>query len=537
MAEHRGEDRKQRWETLGGIDVPRCADDAWAAAQGYDPDAQAAPGDAPYTRGIHSSMYRERLWTMRQYAGFSSAAETNERFRVLLTRGQKGLSIAFDLPTQLGMDSDEQMSEGEVGRVGVAIDTVEDMHELLSEIPLDQVSTSMTINAPAMLLLAMYIVVAEETGIDSKALQGTTQNDILKEYIARGTHIFPPAPSLRLITDTFEFCREELPLWNTISVSGYHIREAGSTAVQEVAFTLANALQYIDAALAAGLDIDAFAPRMSFFFNCHNDFFEEASKFRAARSLWHQLMQERYSPDDPRSSILRFHTQVAGVSLTAQQAQNNIARVTIQALAAVCGGTQSLHTNAFDEAIGLPTEHSATIALRTQQIIAEESGAADVVDPLGGSYLVEGLTARIIADARAEIERIDAMGGALSAIEMGYQQRAIHDAAFQHQQDVESGHRKIVGVNTALSGEQPTAAAQTVDPNIRQMQQTKLDSLRSARDEAACLAALEQISLAAAGTDNLFPPIIEAVRRRCTLGEMTGVLSEVFGDYQAPTGF
>ena len=375
--------RKEDWRTLGGIEVPKIA----------GPDTS---GKAPYTRGIHDSMYRSRLWTMRQYAGFSSAEETNERFKLLLERGQKGLSVAFDLPTQLGLDADDDMSEGEVGKVGVSISCLDDMRILLSGIPLDKVSTSMTINAPAMVLLAMYVVVAEESGVSQEKIRGTIQNDILKEYIARGTHIFPPEQSMRLITNIFEYCAENIPLWNTISISGYHIREAGSTAVQEVAFTISNALAYVEAAVETGLDIDTFAPRLSFFFNCHNDFFEEASKFRAARKLWHDLITERYKPKNPKSAMLRFHTQVAGVSLTAQQPLNNIARVTVQALAAVCGGTQSLHTNSYDEALGLPTEDSATVALRTQQIIAEESGVANVVDPLGGSHLVEMLTEEIL---------------------------------------------------------------------------------------------------------------------------------------------
>ena len=402
--------RTNDWRTLGGIEVPKIL--------GSDES-----GKPPYTRGIHDTMYRSRLWTMRQYAGFSSAEETNERFKLLLERGQKGLSVAFDLPTQLGLDADDEMSEGEVGKVGVSISCLDDMRILLKGIPLDKVSTSMTINAPAMVLLAMYVVVAEENGVSQSQVRGTIQNDILKEYIARGTHIFPPGPSMRLITDIFEHCAQEIPSWNTISISGYHIREAGSTAVQEVAFTIANALAYVEAAIDKGLDIDMFGPRLSFFFNCHNDFFEEASKFRAARKLWHDLITERYDPKNPKSAMLRFHTQVAGVSLTAQQPLNNIARVTIQALAAVCGGTQSLHTNSFDEALGLPTEDSATIALRTQQIIAEESGVADVVDPFAGSYHIEALTNEIYDKSREEIEKIESMGGALRAIEQGYQQQ------------------------------------------------------------------------------------------------------------------
>ena len=418
--------RNEDWRTLGGIELPKIA----------GPDTSGSP---PYTRGIHDTMYRSRLWTMRQYAGFSSAEETNERFKLLLERGQKGLSVAFDLPTQLGLDADDEMSEGEVGKVGVSISCLDDMRILLEGIPLDKVSTSMTINAPAMVLLAMYVVVAEENGVSKSQIKGTIQYDILKEYIARGTHIFPPKESMRLITDIFEFCADSIPLWNTISISGYHIREAGSTATQEVAFTLSNALAYVQAAIDKGLEIDSFAPRISFFFNCHNDFFEEISKFRAARKLWHDLVTERFSPTNPKSSMLRFHTQVAGVSLTAQQPINNVARVTIQALAAVCGGTQSLHTNSYDEALGLPTEESATVALRTQQIIAEESGVASVVDPLGGSHLVEMLTNTIYDKAKSKIEEIENMGGSLTAIENGFQQREIHEAAWAHLNQVESG--------------------------------------------------------------------------------------------------
>ncbi|MGB2080786.1 MAG: acyl-CoA mutase large subunit family protein, partial [Poseidonia sp.] len=406
-----GDLRKDTWESLSGLPLPLTGK--------HSGDAQSIndAGSPPYTRGIHETMYRSRLWTMRQYAGFSSAKETNERFKLLLERGQMGLSVAFDLPTQLGMDADDELSFGEVGKVGVSISSVEDMKELYDGIPLDKVSSSMTINSPAMILLAMYIVAAEEQGATMDQLKGTIQNDILKEYIARGTYVFPPKPSMRLITDIFEYCSEHVPKWNTISISGYHIREAGSTAVQELAFTLSNALAYVEAALETGLDIDDFAPRLSFFFNCHNDFFEEIAKFRAARTLWYDLVQERFKPSNPKSSMLRFHTQVAGVSLTAQQPLNNISRVTIQALAAVIGGTQSLHTNSYDEALGLPTEASATVALRTQQIIAEESGAADVVDPIGGSWYVEHLTKEIYQQAKKLIETVEKKGGAMAAIE------------------------------------------------------------------------------------------------------------------------
>jgi len=516
--------RTNDWRTLGGIEVPKIA----------GPDNSGKP---PYTRGIHETMYRSRLWTMRQYAGFSSAEETNERFKLLLERGQKGLSVAFDLPTQLGLDADDEMSEGEVGKVGVSISCLDDMRILLKGIPLDKVSTSMTINAPAMVLLAMYVAVAEENGVSQSQVRGTIQNDILKEYIARGTHIFPPGPSMRLITDIFEHCAQEIPSWNTISISGYHIREAGSTAVQEVAFTLANALAYVEAAIEKGLDIDTFGPRLSFFFNCHNDFFEEASKFRAARKLWHDLITERYSPKNPKSAMLRFHTQVAGVSLTAQQPMNNIARVTIQALAAVCGGTQSLHTNSYDEALGLPTEESATVALRTQQIIAEESGAANVVDPLGGSHLVEMLTEEIYNQARSKIDEIENMGGALNAIESGFQQKEIHEAAWSHLTQVESGDRKIVGVNHGVLEENEMPPVLKPNPNLGIRQNEKLSSLRDSRDSEAAEKTLDSIRRAASGDENLFPLVIEALKHDCTLGEIISAMKDVFGTWMAPSGF
>lgn len=516
--------RKDDWRTLGGIEVPKIA----------GPDESGQP---PYTRGIHDSMYRSRLWTMRQYAGFSSAEETNERFKLLLERGQKGLSVAFDLPTQLGLDADDEMSEGEVGKVGVSVSCVDDMRILMSGIPLDKVSTSMTINAPAMVLLAMYAVVAEENGVAKNQIRGTIQNDILKEYIARGTHIFPPKESMRLITDIFEYCAEEIPLWNTISISGYHIREAGSTAIQEVAFTISNALEYVEAAVNSGLDIDTFAPRLSFFFNCHNDFFEEASKFRAARKLWHDLITERYSPSNPKSAMLRFHTQVAGVSLTAQQPLNNIARVTIQALAAVCGGTQSLHTNSYDEALGLPTEESATVALRTQQIIAEESGVASVVDPLGGSYFVEMLTEEIYQKSLEKILEIEKMGGSMKAIEAGYQQREIHETAWQHLTEVESGERKIVGINYGVLEDEEMPPLLKPDPELGIRQSEKLAKLRANRNSSAADSALEAITRASKGTENLFPLVIEALKSDCTLGEIINAMKDVFGTYMAPSGF
>lgn len=516
--------RKDDWRTLGGIEIPKIA----------GPDESGKP---PYTRGIHDSMYRSRLWTMRQYAGFSSAEETNERFKLLLERGQKGLSVAFDLPTQLGLDADDEMSEGEVGKVGVSVTCLDDMRILLSGIPLDKVSTSMTINAPAMVLLAMYVVVAEENGVPQNQIRGTIQNDILKEYIARGTHIFPPEESMRLITDIFEYCAQEIPLWNTISISGYHIREAGSTAVQEVAFTIANALAYVEAAISKGLDIDTFAPRLSFFFNCHNDFFEEASKFRAARKLWHDLITERYSPSNPKSAMLRFHTQVAGVSLTAQQPLNNIARVTIQALAAVCGGTQSLHTNSYDEALGLPTEESATVALRTQQIIAEESGIANVVDPLGGSHLVEMLTDEIYQKSKEKIIEIEAMGGAMRAIEAGFQQREIHETAWEHLTKVESGERKIVGINHGVLEDEGMPPVLKPDPELGNIQSKKLSKIRATRNNEDAKLALQAITEGAKGTDNLFPLVIDALRKDCTLGEIISAMKEVFGTYMAPSGF
>jgi len=522
--------RKDTWKTLSGIDLPLTGTSVGHFSL---PDA----GTPPYTRGIHNTMYRSRLWTMRQYAGFSSAAETNERFKLLLKRGQMGLSVAFDLPTQLGLDADDELSFGEVGKVGVSISSVEDMIVLFKGIPLDKVSTSMTINAPAMVLLAMYVVAGQEQGAKMEDLRGTIQNDILKEYIARGTYVFPPEASMRLITDIFEYCSSSIPKWNTISISGYHIREAGSTAVQELGFTIANALAYVDAAIGSGMLIDDFAPRLSFFFNCHNDFFEEAAKFRAARKLWYDLMQERYAPQNPKSSMLRFHTQVAGVSLTAQQPLNNVARVTIQALAAVLGGTQSLHTNSYDEALGLPTEESATVALRTQQIIAEESGVADVVDPLGGSWYVESLTDEIYTRAKDIIEVIESKGGAMSAIEQGWQQQEIHQSAYQHMNEIESKDRLIVGVNHGEMEHEPSFPAMKINPKIGEEQTKRLMELRTSRDKILVEGLLVKIQSAAKNGDNLFPHVIEAVRARATLGEIMGVLKEEFGTYMAPSGF
>jgi methylmalonyl-CoA mutase N-terminal domain/subunit len=520
--------RKDKWETLGGIPIPSYL---------VGDNNGEVPGQPPYTRGIHEHMYKTRLWTMRQYAGFSSAKETNERFRLLLDRGQKGLSVAFDLPTQLGLDADDPLSEGEVGKVGVSISTIKDMRELLAEIPLEKVSTSMTINAPAMVLLAMYAVVAEEQGVSMDQISGTIQNDILKEYIARGTYVFPPEPSMRLITDIFEYCSLHIPKWNTISISGYHIREAGSTAVQELAFTISNALAYVEAAISKGLDVDQFAPRLSFFFNCHNDFLEEVSKFRAARRLWYDLMTKRYNPKNPRSAMLRFHTQVAGVSLTAQQPLNNISRVTIQALAAVCGGTQSLHTNSYDEALGLPTEKSATVALRTQQIIAEESGVADVVDPFAGSYHIENLTGQIYKQTMTEILKIESIGGSMSAIEQGYQQQEIHATAYRYFNEIERNTRKIVGVNHGVLEEEIKVQPMKLNPKVTEQQHQRLKDTRLSRDSESVNDILVQISNACATEDNLFPLVIEAVKRDATLGEIMKAMKDVFGVYMAPSGF
>jgi len=523
--------RKDSFETLGGIPIPDVPlKESMPAEPGH-------PGAPPYTRGVHETMYRSRLWTMRQYAGFSSAKDTNLRFHSLLDNGQSGLSIAFDLPTQLGMDSDDQLSYGEVGRVGVAIDSIVDMRNLLNGIPLDKVSTSMTINSPAIILLALYVAVAEEQGVPCSKLRGTVQNDILKEYIARGTHVFPPEPSMRLTTDLIQYCNENIPMWNTVSISGYHMREAGSTAVEEVAFTLSNALEYVDSALKTGLNIDDFAPRLSFFFGCHNDFFEEISKFRAARKLWYDLVTERYNPTNPKSAMLRFHTQTAGVTLTAQQPLNNIARVSYQAMSAVLGGTQSLHTNSFDEAIGLPTDKSVTIALRTQQILASETGLSDVVDPLAGSYYVEKLTETIASDARDLICEIDAMGGSLEALKTGFQQRRIHESAWKQMQDIESLERQIVGVNYAEMDDSVTTTPQALNPAIHDEQGKQLSDLRDSRDSDMATSCLDRIREAAASDQNLFPLILAAVKANCTVGEIMNSMKDVFGTWNAPSGF
>jgi methylmalonyl-CoA mutase N-terminal domain/subunit len=494
--------------------------------------ALGLPGEYPYTRGIYPSMYRGRLWTMRQYAGFSTAAESNRRYRYLLDQGQTGLSVAFDLPTQIGYDSDDALAAGEVGKVGVAIDTLADVETLLDAIPLDRVSVSMTINATAPILLAMVLAVARRQGVPWDRLQGTTQNDILKEYIARGTYRFPPRPSLRLITDVFSFCGRQAPKWNTISISGYHIREAGSTAVQEVAFTLANAREYVRAALTAGLDLDDFAPRLSFFFNAHNNFLEEVGKFRAARRMWARMMREEFEAKDPRSWLLRFHTQTAGSTLTAQQPENNAVRVAIQAMAAVCGGTQSLHTNAKDEALGLPTEDAVTLALRTQQVIAHESGLADLADPLGGAWAVEAWTDRIETEALAYIERIEAMGGALTAIERSFQQREIQEASYRTQRAVEAGEQVVVGVNRFASANHAPMPVFRVDESVQEAQVESLRKVRSRRDGGAVERALSALEEAARGTDPLMPRIIDAVEAYASIGEIAGRLVRVFGEYR-----
>ncbi len=493
------------------------------------------PGEYPFTRGVQPTMYRGRYWTMRQYAGFASAEESNRRYRFLLAQGQTGLSVAFDLPTQIGYDSDYEMAMGEVGKVGVAIDSLRDMEVLFDGIPLDKVSTSMTINAPAAVLLAMYIAVAERQGVPADKLRGTIQNDILKEYSSRGTYIFPPQPSMRIITDIFSYCGAKVPQWNTISISGYHIREAGSTAVQEVAFTLANGIAYVEAARQAGLDVDTFGPRLSFFFNAHLDFFEEIAKYRAARRLWARIMRQRFKAKNPKSMMVRFHTQTAGCTLTAQQPQNNIVRVAFQALAAVLGGTQSLHTNSMDEALCLPSEEAVQIALRTQQLIAHESGVAETVDPLGGSYFVEQLTQEIEKNAEAYIEKIDAMGGAPAAIERGYIQKEIQDSAYRYQREIEDGQRVVVGLNRFQTEEETPENLLRVDPTVREAQIQRLQALRSERDPAAVPRSLNALRKAAEGDQNLMTPIIAAVKAYATLGEICDVLRGVFGEYQQVT--
>jgi methylmalonyl-CoA mutase N-terminal domain/subunit len=495
------------------------------------------PGQFPFTRGIQPTMYRGRLWTMRQYAGFGSAAETNARYKYLLEQGQTGLSVAFDLPTQIGYDSDDPLATGEVGRVGVAISSLEDMERLFDGIPLGKVSTSMTINAPATVLLAMYIAVGKKQGVDPRQLRGTVQNDILKEYIARGTYIFPPGPSMRLITDLFRYCHDHVPHWNTISISGYHIREAGSTAVQEVAFTLANAIAYVQAALDAGLRVDDFAPRLSFFFNAHNNLLEEVAKFRSARRLWAHIMRQRFNARHPKSCMLRFHTQTAGSMLTAQQPENNVVRVTLQALAAVLGGTQSLHTNSRDEALSLPTEESVQIALRTQQIIAHESGVADSVDPLAGSYLIEAWTDEIEQRAGDYIAKIDALGGAQKAIEQGYIQREIQESAYRWQLAVDSQDKVVVGINRFRVDEDLELDLVRVDPTVGERQLTRLHALRDRRDNESVSASLSRLEASARTDDKLMPLILDAVEKHATLGEVCNVLRGVFGEYQGHMWF
>ncbi|MDP1761082.1 MAG: methylmalonyl-CoA mutase family protein [Deltaproteobacteria bacterium] len=492
------------------------------------------PGQYPYTRAVQPTAYRGRFWTMRQYAGFASADETNERYHFLLKSGQTGLSVAFDLPTQIGYDSDHPLAQGEVGKVGVCIDSLWDMERLFQGIPLDQVSTSMTINSPCAILMAMYLAVAEKQGVPFDKLRGTVQNDILKEYPARGTYIFAPRPSMRLITDIFAYCTKEVPQWNTISISGYHIREAGSTAVQEVAFTLANGIAYVEAAIAAGMKVDEFGPRLSFFFNSHSDFLEEVAKFRAARRLWAKIMKERFNAQDPRSLMLRFHTQTAGCSLTAQQPLNNIMRVAFQAMSAVLGGTQSLHTNSYDEALALPSELAVQGALRSQQVVAFETNVCDTVDPLAGSYYIEKLTDEVEARAQEYIDQIDRMGGAVAAIEKGFIQKEIGASAYRFQREIEKGERIIVGLNRFQTHEDKLTGLLKVDPEVGAKQVARLQELKSSRDNAAVQQALAELKTAAEGTDNLMPPILKAVKALATLGEVCDTLRGVFGEYEAP---
>ena len=522
-------ERKEQFRTSSGIDVERVytpadVDVDYADGLGF-------PGQYPFTRGVQPTMYRGRYWTMRQYAGYATAEESNGRYKYLLGQGQTGLSVAFDLPTQVGLDSDHALAGGEVGKVGVAIDSLADMEVLFHGIPLDKVSTSMTINAPAAVLLAMYVAVARKQGVEASALQGTIQNDILKEYISRGTYIFPPDPSMRLVTDTFQYCTAHVPQWNTISISGYHIREAGATAVQELAFTFADAIAYVQAAIDAGLDVDAFAGRLSFFFNAHNNLFEEIAKFRAARRLWASIMRDRFHAGKDRSMMLRFHTQTGGSTLTAQQPDNNVVRVTLQALAAVLGGTQSLHTNSRDEALCLPTEESVQIALRTQQIIAYESGVADTIDPLAGSYYIEHLTNEIEKGAREYIERIDGMGGMLRAIETGYVSREIQESAYRQQLAFEKEEAVVVGVNRFAEQKEATCPVMTIDPHIGEQQVARLQELRQNRDNSRVTELLARLETTARGKSNLMPVILECVEAYATLGEVCGVLRNVFGEY------
>jgi methylmalonyl-CoA mutase N-terminal domain/subunit len=523
-------ERSQSFKTASGMPVERLYTPEDVDGLDYDADL-GFPGDYPFTRGVQPTMYRGRLWTMRQYAGYGTAEESNRRYRYLLAQGQTGLSVAFDLPTQMGYDSDHELASGEVGKVGVAIDSVRDMEVLLAEIPLDKVSTSMTINATAPILLALYVAVARKRGIDEKRLSGTVQNDVLKEYIARGTYIYPSAPSLRIAGDIITYCADRLPHWNPISISGYHIREAGSTAVQEIAFTLANAIAYVEEVKRRGINVDEFAPRLAFFFNAHSDFFEEIAKFRAARRLWARLMKQRFGAEDPHSMMLRFHTQTAGSSLTAQQPENNVVRVALQALSAVLGGTQSLHTNSLDEALALPTEQSARTALRTQQIIAYESGVTSTIDPIAGSYYVESLTSSLEQHAQRYLDEIDKLGGTLAAIDMQYQQGEIQDASYEWQCEIDRGERVIVGVNkfTSKSTERPEILR--VDPALQAQQRDRLHELKAERDGMQVEVSLERLRNAAATDANLMPLIIESVEGLCTLGEISDALRDVFGTY------
>jgi methylmalonyl-CoA mutase N-terminal domain/subunit len=524
-------ERKERFTTLSGLPIERLYTQENLARWNSD-DSLGFPGEFPFTRGIYPTMYRGRLWTMRQYAGFGSALESNQRYRYLLSKGQAGLSVAFDLPTQIGMDSDHPLALGEVGKVGVAIDSLEDMETLFDGIPLEKVSTSMTINATAAILLCLYVAVAKRQGASLQKLSGTVQNDVLKEYIARGTYIYPVRPAMRIVTDIFAWCRDHLPKWNTISISGYHIREAGSTAVQEVAFTLADGIAYVQAALDAGLRVDDFAPQLSFFFNAHNDLLEEIAKYRAARRLWARIMTDRFGARDPRSLMLRFHAQTAGSSLTAQQPENNIVRVAIQALAAVLGGCQSLHTNSMDEALALPTEDAALIALRTQQILANETGVANTVDPVAGSYAIEHLTNEIASRASSYLSKIDDMGGMLRAIEAGYVQGEIQKAAYEFQQAVEKKDQIVVGVNDLVADEPRTIPTLHIDAEIERIQIARLNALRAKRDSARAKSALAELQRRAATSENLLPAILAAVESYATIGEISDALRRVFGEYQ-----
>jgi methylmalonyl-CoA mutase N-terminal domain/subunit len=529
-------ERQERFEISSETEVETLYTPEDIAGRDYN-ELLGYPGEYPFTRGIQPTMYRGRLWTMRQYAGFASAEESNKRYRYLLEQGQTGLSIAFDLPTQIGYDSDHPLAQGEIGKVGVAIDTLRDIETLFQDIPLDKVSTSMTINSTAPVLMAMYIALAKKQGVDPTKLDGTIQNDILKEYIARGTYIFPPRPSMRLITDIFKYCGEHVPRWNTISISGYHIREAGATAAQELAFTLANGIAYVQAAIDVGLDVDTFAGRLSFFFASHNNLFEEVAKFRAARRLWAGIMKERFDAQEPRSGMLRFHTQTGGSTLTAQQPDNNVIRTTIQALAAILGGTQSLHTNSRDEAYATPSEEAVTIALRTQQVLAYESGVADSVDPLAGSFLVESLTDNLEAEAREYIERIDSLGGALTAIEQGFPQREIQESSYRYQKGIEGGNKVVVGVNKFVSPYPKPTGLLRLDPEVAKKQMGRLAQVKRERDNTAVGAALKRLEEVARGTENTMPAVLECVAAYATIGEVCDVLRSVFGEQREFSSF